>query len=305
MNGIEIVSTGYAKIEKTLDNQQLEQMVETSNEWIVSRTGILKRHLSDKSSAFLAIEAAKKATQNQDLSQLALIIVATMTPENNTPSNACLVQKALGLNHQSMMCFDINVACSGYVYALKVAQSLLEENQYGLVIGSEQLSSIVDYQDRNTCILFGDGAGAVVVKAEEQGYCYMAAHSDGTKGEALVGSTKSFLKMNGQEVFKFAVRKVPELILELTGEAGIRPEEIDHIVLHQANQRIIEAVARRLNLKDSKFPVNLDKYANTSAASIPVLLDEMNRMKILKQGQSMLLAGFGAGLTWAGCLFEW
>ena len=161
MNGIEIVSTGYAKIEKTLDNQQLEQMVETSNEWIVSRTGILKRHLSDKSSAFLAIEAAKKATQNQDLSQLALIIVATMTPENNTPSNACLVQKALGLNHQSMMCFDINVACSGYVYALKVAQSLLEENQYGLVIGSEQLSSIVDYQDRNTCILFGDGAGAV------------------------------------------------------------------------------------------------------------------------------------------------
>ena len=137
MNGIEIVSTGYAKIEKTLDNQQLEQMVETSNEWIVSRTGILKRHLSDKSSAFLAIEAAKKATQNQDLSQLALIIVATMTPENNTPSNACLVQKALGLNHQSMMCFDINVACSGYVYALKVAQSLLEENQYGLVIGSE------------------------------------------------------------------------------------------------------------------------------------------------------------------------
>ena len=164
MNGIEIVSTGYAKIEKTLDNQQLEQMVETSNEWIVSRTGILKRHLSDKSSAFLAIEAAKKATQNQDLSQLALIIVATMTPENNTPSNACLVQKALGLNHQSMMCFDINVACSGYVYALKVAQSLLEENQYGLVIGSEQLSSIVDYQDRNTCILFGDGAAATLIK---------------------------------------------------------------------------------------------------------------------------------------------
>ena len=164
MNGIEIVSTGYAKIEKTLDNQQLEQMVETSNEWIVSRTGILKRHLSDKSSAFLATEAAKKATQDQDLSQLALIIVATMTPENNTPSNACLVQKALGLNHQSMMCFDINVACSGYVYALKVAQSLLEENQYGLVIGSEQLSSIVDYQDRNTCILFGDGAAATLIK---------------------------------------------------------------------------------------------------------------------------------------------
>ena len=178
-------------------------------------------------------------------------------------------------------------------------------NKNVLVIGAESLSSLVDWKDRSTCILFGDGAGAVVVKAEEKGYCHMAAHSDGTKGEALVGSTKSFLKMNGQEVFKFAVRKVPELILALTGEAGIRPEEIDHIVLHQANQRIIEAVARRLNLKDSKFPVNLDKYANTSAASIPVLLDEMNLMKILKQGQSMLLAGFGAGLTWAGCLFEW
>jgi 3-oxoacyl-[acyl-carrier-protein] synthase-3 len=203
--------------------------------------------------------------------------------------------------------YDVNAACSGFVIAFHTAQAYIHSGicRTVLVIGAERMSRMVDWSDRGTCILFGDGAGAVVVKAEEQGYCYMAAHSDGTKGEALVGSTKSFLKMNGQEVFKFAVRKVPELILELTGEAGIRPEEIDHIVLHQANQRIIEAVARRLNLKDSKFPVNLDKYANTSAASIPVLLDEMNRMKILKQGQSMLLAGFGAGLTWAGCLFEW
>lgn len=164
MNGIEIISTGYAKIEKTLDNAQLEKMVETSNEWILSRTGIQRRHISSRSSALLAIEAAKKATQNQDLSKLSLIIVATMTPENKTPSNACLIQKALDLNEQAMICFDINAACSGYVYALKVAQSLLQEGQYGLIIGSEQLSSIIDYQDRNTCILFGDGAAATLIQ---------------------------------------------------------------------------------------------------------------------------------------------
>ena len=318
MNGIEIVSTGYAKIEKTLDNQQLEQMVETSNEWIVSRTGILKRHLSDKSSAFLAIEAAKKATQNQDLSQLALIIVATMTPENNTPSNACLVQKALGLNHQSMMCFDINVACSGYVYALKVAQSLLEENQYGLVIGSEQLSSIVDYQDRNTCILFGDGAGAVFLEADEKSRYAQVTHSEGEKGRALTCSSRNqkqyvehpdaqetYMEMDGREVFKFAVSCVPQVIRELLEKEKLSGEEIRFYILHQANIRIIQSVAKRLGEAEEKFPVNIQEYGNTSGASVPILLDELNRKGCFKAGDKLVLAAFGAGLSYGASLLEW
>ena len=321
MNGIEIVSTGYAKIEKTLDNQQLEQMVETSNEWIVSRTGILKRHLSDKSSAFLAIEAAKKATQNQDLSQLALIIVATMTPENNTPSNACLVQKALGLNHQSMMCFDINVACSGYVYALKVAQSLLEENQYGLVIGSEQLSSIVDYQDRNTCILFGDGAGAVVLgEVEDGGYLGGDLQADGSGGsELIVPSSGSrmpltqevldnkdqFVKMNGREIFKFAVKIFPETVDRSLEKANLKIDDIDLIIPHQANIRIIESISKRLNQPLDKFFVNLDKYGNTSAATIPIALDEASKQGRISKGDKVIMVGFGGGLTYGSCIVEW
>ena len=208
MNGIEIISTGYAKIEKTLDNAQLEKMVETSNEWIISRTGIQRRHISSRSSALLAIEAAKKATQDQDLSKLSLIIVATMTPENKTPSNACLVQEALGLNEQTMICFDINAACSGYVYALKVAQSLLQEGHYGLVIGSEQLSSIIDYQDRNTCILFGDGAAATLIqKSKNIFYSYLDS-----AGNQEVLYANDYLKMKGQEVFKFAIQAIPQSI---------------------------------------------------------------------------------------------
>jgi len=281
MNGIEIVSTGYAKIEKTLDNQQLEQMVETSNEWIVSRTGILKRHLSDKSSAFLAIEAAKKATQNQDLSQLALIIVATMTPENNTPSNACLVQKALGLNHQSMICFDINVACSGYVYALKVAQSLLEENQYGLVIGSEQLSSIVDYQDRNTCILFGDGAAATLIKKSQKLF-YSYLDSDGNE-EVLFSKRNDYLKM----------------------KAKMTLNDIDYVICHQANERIIKHVYKKYQCSSEKFYMNLQEYGNTSAASIPLALAKMNEQGLLQKGMKIILVGFGGGLTWGAILMEW
>ena len=303
MNGIEIVSTGYAKIEKTLDNQQLEQMVETSNEWIVSRTGILKRHLSDKSSAFLAIEAAKKATQNQDLSQLALIIVATMTPENNTPSNACLVQKALGLNHQSMMCFDINVACSGYVYALKVAQSLLEENQYGLVIGSEQLSSIVDYQDRNTCILFGDGAAAALIKKNQKLF-YSYLDSDGNE-EVLFSKRNDYLKMKGQDVFKFAVHALPSATNKALKIANVKSEDLHMIFPHQANVRIIESAAKRIHVPLEKFYMNLQRFGNTSSASVGLALGEALEKGMVKKGDLIALTGFGAGLTYGSIVMKW
>ena len=282
MNGIEIISTGYAKIEKTLDNAQLEKMVETSNEWILSRTGIQRRHISSRSSALLAIEAAKKATQNQDLSKLSLIIVATMTPENKTPSNACLVQKALDLNEQAMICFDINAACSGYVYALKVAQSLLQEGQYGLIIGSEQLSSIIDYQDRNTCILFGDGAAATLIQKNNNIF-YSYLDSAGNR-EVLYAN--DYLKMKGQEVFKFAIQTIPQSIDHVLNQAKMTLEEIDYVVCHQANERII-------------------KHVNTSAASIPLALAEMNEKGILKKGMKIILVGFGGGLTWGALLMEW
>lgn len=303
MNGIEIVSTGYAKIEKTLDNQQLEKMVETSNEWIVSRTGILKRHLSDKSSASLAIKAAKEATKNQDLSQLALIIVATMTPENNTPSNACLVQQALGLNHQQMICFDINVACSGYVYALKVAQSLLQDNQYGLVIGSEQLSSIVDYQDRNTCILFGDGAAATLIKKSNKLF-YSYLDSAGNE-DVLYAKRNDYLKMKGQDVFKFAIKAIPLSMDQVLNQAKMSLDDIDYVICHQANERIIKHVYKKYQCSNKKFYMNLQEYGNTSAASIPLALAKMNEEGLLRKGMKIILVGFGGGLTWGAILMEW
>lgn len=303
MNGIEIVSTGYTKIKKTLDNQQLEKMVETSNEWIVSRTGILKRHLSDQSSAFLAIKAAKEATKNQDLSQLALIIVATMTPENNTPSNACLVQQALGLNHQQMICFDLNAACSGYVYALKVAQSLLQDNQYGLVIGSEQLSSIVDYQDRNTCILFGDGAAASLIKKSNKLF-YSYLDSAGNE-DVLYAKRNDYLKMKGQDVFKFAIKAISLSINQVLNQAKMSLDDIDYVICHQANERIIKHVYKKYQCSNKKFYMNLQEYGNTSAASIPLALAKMNEEGLLRKGMKIILVGFGGGLTWGAILMEW
>ena len=301
MNGIEIISTGYAKIEKTLDNAQLEKMVETSNEWIISRTGIQRRHISSRSSALLAIEAAKKATQNQDLSKLSLIIVATMTPENKTPSNACLVQKALDLNEQAMICFDINAACSGYVYALKVAQSLLQEGQYGLIIGSEQLSSIIDYQDRNTCILFGDGAAATLIQKNNNIF-YSYLDSAGNR-EVLYAN--DYLKMKGQDVFKFAIKAIPLSIDHVLTQANMTLNDIDYVICHQANERIIKHVYKKYQCSSEKFYMNLQEYGNTSAASIPLALAKMNEQGLLQKGMKIILVGFGGGLTWGAILMEW
>ena len=301
MNGIEIISTGYAKIEKTLDNAQLEKMVETSNEWILSRTGIQRRHISSRSSALLAIEAAKKATQNQDLSKLSLIIVATMTPENKTPSNACLIQKALDLNEQAMICFDINAACSGYVYALKVAQSLLQEGQYGLIIGSEQLSSIIDYQDRNTCILFGDGAAATLIQKNNNIF-YSYLDSAGNR-EVLYAN--DYLKMKGQDVFKFAIKAIPLSIDHVLNQAKMTLNDIDYVICHRANERIIKHVYKKYQCSSEKFYMNLQEYGNTSAASIPLALAKMNEQGLLQKGMKIILVGFGGGLTWGAILMEW
>ena len=219
--------------------------------------------------------------------------------------------------------YDLNAACSGFVLAFNAAQAYISAGfcRTVLVVGAESMSNMVDWTDRGTCILFGDGAGAVILRAEEGAPVHMAAHSDGAKGVALTGLSRhrkdwekeleddavkeSFIHMDGQAVFKFAVRKVPEIIEEILEGSGTDQNEIDYFILHQANRRIIEAVAKRLKADIRKFPMDLEEYANTSAATVPILLDEMNRKGMLKRGQKIMTAGFGAGLTWAACLFEW
>ena len=267
----------------------------------------------------MAGQAAARAVEQSgiDPAEIDLILVATSSSEVIYPCAACEVQKAVGAVHAAG--YDLNAACTGFVLAFNTAQAYISAGLYRtiLVVGAESMSNMVDWTDRSTCILFGDGAGAVILRAEEGHPVYMAAHSDGVKGEALTQLSRhrrgwekeeekeSYIHMDGQAVFKFAVRKVPEIIEEVLGQTDVKLEEIDYFILHQANRRIIEAVAKRLKTDISKFPMNLEEYANTSAATVPILLDEMNRRGMFRRGQKIILSGFGAGLTWAACLFEW
>ncbi len=307
MEGLKILSTGYYPGEKVVTNTDFEGKIDTSDEWITTRTGIKRRHFSSHSSAYLAIEAARQAVRDIDLSKISLIICATMTPENATPSNACLVQEALGLQEQSIMCFDVNAACSGFVYALEIAKSLLvNKDQYALVIGSEQLSRIVDFTDRSTCILFGDGAGAVVAKKAD-GLFVSYNDASGTALPLVASFEKDdpYLHMQGQEVFKFATKVIVKSINEVLQRAQMTLDDVDYVVCHQANLRIIQYVYKKLKSSPDKFFTNLDEYGNTSAASIPMALAEMNEKGLLKEGMKIIVVGFGGGLTWGATLMEW
>ena len=316
MRTIRITGTGSALPGRIVTNKELEQMVETSDEWIRERTGIAERHVSvGETVVTLASEAARKALEQagKRAEEIDLILVATSSSETVFPNTSCEVQKAIGAVHA--WGYDLNAACSGFILALNTAQSYIRSGlvKTALVIGAEKMSRIVDWKDRGTCILFGDGAGAVVLRGEESESAeavYTAmAHSAGDKGEALTlqyGTEETpVIRMDGQAVFKFAVRKVPEIIEEMLKKADVSREDVDYFVLHQANRRIIEAAAKRVGVEIERFPMNLGEYANTSAASVPILLNEMNRDGKLKRGQKIILAGFGAGLTWAGCLMEW
>lgn len=315
-----ICGTGSYVPQHIMDNDDLSKIVETNDEWIRERTGIGKRHIAeDETTSYMAGQAAIKAVEESgiDPEEIELILFATSSSETVFPCAACEVQKMIGAVHAAG--YDLNAACTGFVLAFNTAQAYISAGIYKtiLVIGADSMSNMIDWTDRSTCILFGDGAGAVVLRAEEGNPVYMAAHSDGMKGDALTGLSRhrkgwekendnaSYIHMDGQGVFKFAVRKVPEIIEEVLEKAHVGLDEIDYFVLHQANKRIIEAVAKRLKTDLSRFPVNLEEYANTSAATVPILLDEMNRNGELKKGQRIMLAGFGAGLTWAACLFEW
>ena len=315
-----ICGTGSYVPPHVMDNNDLAKIVDTSDEWIRERTGIGKRHIiEEETTSYMAGQAALRAVEQSgiDPSEIELILVATSSSEIVFPCAACEVQKTIGAVHAAG--YDLNAACTGFVLAFNTAQAYIGAGIYKtvLVIGADSMSNLVDWSDRGTCILFGDGAGAVLLRAEEGAPVYMAAHSDGVKGPALTGMSRhrkdwkiendseSYIHMDGQAVFKFAVRKVPEIIEEVLDRAGIGIDEIDYFVLHQANRRIIEAAAKRLKTDITKFPMNLEEYANTSAATVPILLDEMNRKGMLKRGQKIMTAGFGAGLTWAACLFEW
>ena len=303
-----------------MDNNDIAQLVETNDEWIRERTGVVKRHIiQEETTVSMAADAARKALENGNVSaeEVDLILVSTISSNVILPCAACEVQKAIGAVNAT--CFDLSAACTGFVFAYNTAVAYLASGMYRtvLIIGSESLSNLTNWKDRGTCILFGDGAGAAIVKAAEGKLYRAVTHSDGFKGEALTCTSRhnrnweeipleeTYMQMDGQAVFKFAVKRVPEAVKEVLEKNNMTAEEIDYFILHQANKRIVEAVAKRLDVSIDKFPMNLQEYGNTSSASIPILLDEMSRGGRLKKGQKIILAGFGAGLSWGATILEW
>ena len=323
-----IIGWGMAVPETVLTNDELSTFVETNDEWIFARTGIRQRHIADEgeSTATLAYKAAQQALEVADIlpTDLDLIVVATSTPENIFPSTASLVQD--WLNAHEAGAFDLSAACSGFVYALNMAADSIRAGsiQAALVIGAETMSRIVDWQDRGTCILFGDGAGAVVLKASEApgGVLSCVLRSDGAGSDLLaipsVGSIDADesragsngnklykIYMAGSEVFKFATRVISESIEQTCASAGIQVKDIDLVIPHQANLRILQAAARKLDIDITKFMSNVERYGNTSAASIPIALCEAIEQRRIQDQDHIALVGFGGGLTWAAMIIRW
>lgn len=316
-----IIGIGSYVPDTVVTNQDLMKFLDTDDAWIRERTGICERRVSkDMGTCGLAIEAAKRAIDDAgiDPKEIDLIVLATSSGDRAFPAAAMDVQAAIGA--VNAVGFDITAACSGFIFGLHIAHSFFAAGIYktALIIGAETLSKVVDWTDRGTCILFGDGAGAAVVRASETGIIRTLMGSDGTKGWTLECQARNlgncvngikpelgFMKMDGKEVFKFAVRKVPEIVAQILEDAQMDPEEIKYFVLHQANFRILEAASRRFKVPMDRIPVNIDRYGNTSAASVPILLDELKRDGKLERGDKLVLAGFGSGMTWGATLLEW
>lgn len=328
MNGIPvgILGTGMYVPERVLTNQELEQMVETNDEWIVTRTGIQERRIAapEQATSDLAYEASLEALANAGLAaeELDLIVVATVTPDMAFPSTACVLQNRLGAKKAAA--FDLSAACSGFIYGLANAAGLIASGMYrnALVIGAECLSRITDYTDRNTCILFGDGAGAVVIGEvpEGRGFRSFELGADGSGGELLkacgggsrhplsqdvLDAKLQYIYMAGKEVFKFAVKIMGSAAEEALRKAGVAKSDIDLLIPHQANVRIIQSALERLELPADRCIVNLNKYGNVSAASIPIALAEAVRENRVKEGDKLLFVGFGGGLTWGASVLVW
>ncbi len=321
-----IIGTGSSIPEKVLTNKDLEKMVDTSDEWITTRTGIKERRIAPEgiNTSTLAIEASKKALEMAGVKaeELDMIICNTISPDQPLPSTSCFIQTALGA--KNCAAFDLSAACSGFLFGLCTAEQFIITGKYKriLVIGVELLSRWVDWQDRTTCIIFADGAGAAVVVPSEndRGIIASSIHTDGNFADYLyipAGGTKfvtshktiderlHYIKMRGNELFKVAIRYMESVAREVLNSANIRIEDIDLFIPHQANQRISVAVAERLNVPMSKVYSNIDRIGNTSSASIPIALDEVNRANKIKEGDLILLASFGAGVTYAGTIIRW
>lgn len=311
-----ISGTGSALPKKVVTNDDLAKVIDTSDEWIFARTGIHQRHVADETETIetLGAAAAEKALEMAGVSaeEIGLIVFGTCTDGNVTPSAACKVQALIGA--ANAVAFDINAACSGFLYSLRTAEGLLKTGlaKKALVIGGDLVTRYIDWQDRTTCVLFGDAVGAVVLEATEDetkgDILGSALGADGVKGHNLTGRTDPddhFLSMNGQEVFRFAVRTVPLCIEEALQNAGVDKKDVSAYVLHQANSRIIEAVAKYLGEPLDKFPMNLADTANTSAGSIPTLFDRLNREGRFKRGDILVLSGFGGGLTWGATVIRY
>lgn len=316
-----IISTGICLPARQVTNDDLAKCMETSDEWIGSRTGIRRRRIAEEETVSkMASTAACEALKNSPVpaEDIDLIIVATSTADLVLPCVACAVQSEIGAVNAA--CFDLNAACSGFLFAMNTMEAFMEAGIYrnALIIGSDMMSRTLDWSDRGTCVLFGDGAGAVLFSGSEDGNFHMLMQSDGGKSNALTYKNSSlsnlgepssvkpdYLKMDGQEVFKFACRKVPESITRLAREAETELSDVSYFFLHQANLRIVEAVAKRLGISMDHFPVNLDNYGNTSAASIPILLHEWRQKGLMKEHDKIVIAGFGAGLSWGAALLEW
>lgn len=326
MSGI-ICGTGSYVPPYSMDNNDIAKLVETSDEWIRERTGVVRRHIiQEETTVSMAARAGQSALENAGVrpEEVDLILVSTISSNVILPCAACEVQRELGAVNAT--CFDLNAACTGFLLGYNTAAAYLEAGVYqtALVIGSESLSNLTNWKDRSTCILFGDGAGAAVIQRGEGRHYLPVTHSNGAKGGALTcksrhdhnGLTRHqevetladpeyFMQMDGQAVFKFAVRSVPQAVEEVLEANRVKKEEISCYILHQANRRIVEAVAKRLGEPLEKFPMNLQEYGNTSSASIPILLDEQNRSGKLKKGDRIVLAGFGAGLSWGASILDW
>lgn len=326
MASVGIIGIGSYVPEKTLTNHDLEKKVKTSSEWIFSRTGILERRIAAEgtSTSDLAVEAARRAIADAaiDPCEIDLIVLVTASPDFIFPATACQVQNKLGI--KDIPAFDVMAVCTGFSYGLSVAAQYVATRTYKtvLLVGAEAISRFIDWTDRNTCVLFGDGAGAVVLREVEPGYgllsSFLAAEGSGIDlikipaggasmpcSEEVLEKRLNCIQMSGNEVFKFAVRAIPQAARKALHLADLKISDVDYFIPHQANGRIIEAAAKRLHVHTSKVVYNISRYGNTSTASIPLAIDELYQQKRLKKGDVLLLVGFGSGLTWGANVVRW
>lgn len=304
-----ILGIGRYVPEKVVTNHDLEKIMDTSDEWIRTRTGIAERRIADDTidTSYMAVEASKKALEDAGISgeDIDLILVATVTPDRAFPAVACVIQEAIGVKHAAAM--DLSAACAGFMYGMITAQQFIQTGTYKnvLVVGSDKLSKIVDWNDRNTAVLFGDGAGAIVMGAvsEGKGVLSFELGADGSGGKHLYQD--EYVMMNGREVFKFAVRQLGDSCLRVLDKAGLTKEDVDFLVPHQANIRIMESARERLNLPQEKMSMTIEKFGNTSASSIPIAMVEELQNGRIQDGDLIILVGFGGGLTWGAVALRW